>query len=90
MTEPPLPPMFWAAGPERVQAAFAELLRRRVVAGELEIEDIPRASAQFFTLLKGEAHARMVFGCGTGMACGDAERHVEATVDMFLRAYGRR
>jgi TetR/AcrR family transcriptional repressor of mexJK operon len=90
MAESPLPRMFWEAGPERVQAAFAELLRRRVGAGELEIDDVPRASAQFFTLLKGEAHARMVFGCGTGMACGDAERHVEATVDMFLRAYGRR
>lgn len=90
MAESPLPRMFWEAGPERVQAAFAELLRRRVATGELEIEDIPRASAQFFTLLKGEAHARMVFGCGGGMAGCDAERHIEATVDMFLRAYGRR
>jgi hypothetical protein len=32
----------------------------------------------------------MVFGCCEGMARRDAERHVEATVDMFLRAYGRR
>jgi TetR/AcrR family transcriptional repressor of mexJK operon len=90
MAASPLPRMFWEAGPERVQAGFAELLRRRVARGELEIDDVPRASAQFFTLLKGEPHARMVFGCCEGMARRDAERHVEATVDMFLRAYGRR
>ena len=90
MAASPLPRMFWEAGPERVQAGFAELLRRRVAMGELEIDDVPRASAQFFTLLKGEPHARMVFGCCEGMARRDAERHVEATVDMFLRAYGRR
>jgi TetR/AcrR family transcriptional repressor of mexJK operon len=90
IADSPLPRMFWEAGPERVQAGFAELLRRRVAAGELEIDDVPRASAQFFTLLKGEPHARMVFGCCAGMARREAERHVEATVDMFLRAYGRR
>ncbi|MGN6111781.1 MAG: TetR/AcrR family transcriptional regulator [Luteimonas sp.] len=90
MADSPLPRMFWEAGPERVQAGFAELLRRRVATGELEIDDVPRASAQFFTLLKGEPHARMVFGCCAGMARREAERHVEATVDMFLRAYGRR
>jgi TetR/AcrR family transcriptional repressor of mexJK operon len=90
MADSPLPRMFWEAGPERVQAGFAELLRRRVATGELEIDDVPRASAQFFTLLKGEPHARMVFGCCPGMARREADRHVEATVDMFLRAYGRR
>ena len=90
MAESPLPRMFWEAGPERVQAAFSELLRARIATGELEIDDVPRASAQFFTLLKGEAHARMVFGCWPGMARRETDRHVEATVDMFLRAYGRR
>lgn len=90
MTESPLPRLFWEAGPERVQAAFADLLRRRMAAGELEVDDVVRASAQFFTLLKGEPHARMVFGCCPGMARREAERHLEATVDMFLRAYGRR
>jgi TetR/AcrR family transcriptional repressor of mexJK operon len=89
MADSPLPRMFWEAGPERVQAGFADLLRRRMAAGDLEIDDVPRASAQFFTLLKGEPHARMVFGCWPGMARREAERHVEATVDMFLRAYGR-
>ena len=90
MAESPIPQMFWEAGPRRVQEAFAELLRHRMAAGELEIDDIPRASSQFFTLLKGEPHAQMVFGCGGNGAVGDTENHLRATVDMFLRAYAPR
>ena len=73
-----------------MQDAFAELLRLRMAAGELEIDDIPRASSQFFALLKGEPHAQMVFGCcGQGTAT-ETEKHVVATVDFFLRAYAPR
>ena len=89
IADSPLPRLFWDAGPRRVQDAFAELLRRRVAGGELAIDDVPRASAQFFTLLKGEPHAQLVFGCG--QACNaDTEAHLAATVDLFLRAYGVR
>ncbi|MEO6263365.1 MAG: TetR/AcrR family transcriptional regulator [Luteimonas sp.] len=89
MADSPLPQMFWEAGPKRVQDAFAELLRWRIGAGELDIDDVPRAAAQFFTLLKGEPHAQLVFGCGT--FCGrDTEAHLAATVDLFLRAYAPR
>ena len=66
-----------------------------MASGELEIDDVPRAASQFFTLLKGEPHAKMMFGC-----CAqdhddrihpgqETERHLEAVVDMFLRAYAR-
>jgi TetR/AcrR family transcriptional repressor of mexJK operon len=82
--------MFWEAGPRRVQEAFAELLRHRMAAGELEIDDIPRASSQFFTLLKGELHAQMVFGCCGNGGREDTEAHLVATVDLFLRAYAPR
>ena len=89
MAESALPRMFWEAGPKRVQDAFAELLRWRVANGELEIDDVPRASSQFFSLLKGEPHAQLVFGCGT--CCnGETEAHLAATVDLFLRAYAPR
>ena len=63
ITTSPLPRMFWEAGPKRVQLAFAALLERRIEAGELVIDDVPRAAAQFFTLLKGDPHAQLVFGC---------------------------
>ncbi|MGY3267052.1 TetR/AcrR family transcriptional regulator [Lysobacter sp. HA35] len=86
-----LPQMFWESGPRRVQEGFAALLDARVATGELDIPDTALASSQFFTLLKGEPHARMVFGCGCG---GDVNltpaAHVAASVEMFLRAYGRR
>lgn len=87
-----LPQMFWDAGPRRVQDAFVALLQRRIVAGELQIDDdstdaIRRAAGQFFSLVKGEPHARLVFGCCEN-ACEQAIRaHVEASVGMFLRAY---
>ena len=90
MADSPLPAMFWEAGPKRVQAEFAQLLQRRIEAGELEVDDVPRAASQFFTLLKGDAHAQLVMGCGE-TACRDAVRaHLSASVEMFLRAYARR
>ena len=89
MAESPIPGMFWEAGPKRVQEALAELLRRRVSAGELDIDDIPRAASQLLTLLKGEPHAQLLFGCG-GFGKGDVEPHLAATVDLFQRAYAPR
>lgn len=87
-----LPQMFWEAGPKRVQTEFAALLQRRLDRGELEIGDnsadaVHRAASQFFTLLKGEPHAQMVFGCGGSLCPPGIEEHLQASVDMFLRAY---
>ena len=83
----PLPQLFWEAGPRRVQSDFAALLQRRIAAGELDILDVARAASQFFTLLKGEPHARLVFGCCGPEAVVDIDAHVVATVDVCLRAY---
>ena len=89
MADSPVPGMFWDAGPKRVQGEFAQLLQRRIETGELEIDDVPRAASQFFTLLKGDPHAQLVMGCGEN-ACREAARaHLEASVDMFLRAYAK-
>jgi len=90
MADSPVPAIFWEAGPKRVQAEFSELLRRRIDAGELEIDDAARAASQFFTLLKGDQHARLVMGCGEASCREEAREHVAASVDMFLRAYARR
>ena len=86
-----MPAVFWEAGPQRVQQAFAELLERRVASGELEIADTQRAASQFFTLLKGELHAQAVFGFScSGNHSDTPEQHVAAVIDLFLRAYARR
>jgi TetR/AcrR family transcriptional repressor of mexJK operon len=87
----PLPQLFWEAGPRRVQEGLKTLLDARVDAGDLDIPDTSIAASQFFTLLKGEPHMRLVFGCGcSGDPHVTAEAHVDACVEMFLRAYGAR
>src|SRR3546814_14623150 len=86
VTGSPLAEIFWKAGPEHTKAVFSVLLQKRVDTGELQIADVPMAASQFFTLIKGEAHARMVFGCCAQMHTPEA--HLTACVDMFLRAYG--
>ena len=85
-----LPQMFWESGPRRVQEGFAALLDARGAARELDIADTALAASQFFTLLKGEPHARLVFGCGCSDLQLTPQAHVDACVDMFMRAYGPR
>lgn len=83
--------MFWEAGPQVVQEAFARFLEREVAAGQLEVPDIQRAASQFFCLLKGELHARMMCGfCAASITPDVIDAHIVATVDMFLRAYAPR
>jgi TetR/AcrR family transcriptional repressor of mexJK operon len=80
--------LYWQAGPQRVKDVFGEFLRAKVAAGELRIDDVPRAASQFFCLLKGELHAQMLCGMCDTPSAGDVERHIEATVELFLRGYG--
>jgi TetR/AcrR family transcriptional repressor of mexJK operon len=89
-TQPPpakLGQLFWDAGPRRVQEAFEAFLREEVAAGTLQIPDVHRAASQFFCLLKGEAHMRLLCGCCTELDAGEVEAHLQATIDLFLRAH---
>lgn len=86
-TSPKLVQLFWDAGPKRVQAGLQQFLRSEVDAGLLEIVDVPRAASQFFALLKGEVHARLLCGCQEPVSHRDVDAHVCATVEFFLRAY---
>ncbi len=90
VVDTPLPQLFWEAGPRRVQDGVRALLDARVAAGDLDIPDTAVAASQLLTLLKGEPHARLVFGCGCGDPDVTPEAHITASIDMFLRAYGPR
>ena len=90
LAESPMPRLFWDAGPRRVQEAVATMLQHHVDSGELDIDDVQRAASQLLCLAKGEAHAQQVFGCGGELDAEAVERHLRATVDMFLRAYAAR
>jgi len=87
---PKLGQLFWEAGPKRTQEAFESFLREEVAGGKLEIADTKRAAMQFFCLLKGELHARREFGCGEPFTQREIDDHLNATVDLFLRAYAPR
>ncbi len=80
--------LFWQAGPQQLKDGFGEFLRSRVAREELRIPDIARAASQFFCLIKGELHMQMLCGMCCDAPAGDVERHIDATVDLFLRAYG--
>ncbi|MBP6751162.1 MAG: TetR/AcrR family transcriptional regulator [Xanthomonadaceae bacterium] len=84
--------LFWQAGPQRVTEEFAEFLRARAAMGELvDLDDPHRAASQFFCLLKGEPHMQLMCGmCECLPAATEVQRHLDATVDLFMRAYGRR
>jgi len=80
--------LFWNAGPRRVQEVFAQFLQARTDEGLLRIGDVPLAASQFFSLLKGELHPMMACGLCETPRPEELQRHLEATVDFFLRAYG--
>ncbi|HEX5124537.1 MAG TPA: TetR/AcrR family transcriptional regulator C-terminal domain-containing protein, partial [Rhodanobacteraceae bacterium] len=86
-TSPKLGQLFWEAGPLRMRESFEGFLRQEVAAGQLDIANITRAASQFFALLKGELHTRLLCGCGQALSADDIDEHVAATVDFFLRAY---
>jgi TetR/AcrR family transcriptional repressor of mexJK operon len=85
-TSPKLAQLFWEAGPQRMRQSFEQFLKKEVEAGKLEIPNITRAASQFFALLKGELHARLLCGCAQSISAEDIDEHVKATVDLFLRA----
>lgn len=86
-TDVRLQEMFWNAGPERVQAAFAHYLQQCVERGQLQVPDVHRAATQFFALLKGEMHMKMMCGLCPAPEPDAVDAHIHATVDLFLRAH---
>lgn len=80
--------LFWEAGPCRLKAGFAEFLREAIGQGLLQIEDPERAAGQFFCLIKGDLHVRLMCSLCEEPAPCEIGAHVDACIDMFLRAYG--
>lgn len=87
--DPTLACNFWNAGPARLHEAFAALLARRQAAGDLDVVDPTRAAGHFFSLVKGEAHARLVIGHPDTATESEVDAHLHSCVDMFLRAFAR-
>ncbi|GAB2552889.1 TetR/AcrR family transcriptional regulator [Rhodanobacter koreensis] len=84
--------LIWEEGTTRTHGLMEHLLQQAVDAGQLDIDDVPRAAGQFLALIKGNLMMRQMFGC-TDCPQSYAEE-IEATahagVTMFLRAYRTR
>ena len=79
--------LFWQTGPEPIIHSMAQILKAAVAAGELRADNMDRAAANFFVLLKGDLHLRCMLGIASPLSGAALERHLEETVDLFLRAY---
>jgi AcrR family transcriptional regulator len=84
--------LVWEEGPVRMNKLMSRLLTDAVARGQLEIDDVQRATVQFLALLKGDLLIRRLFGCEDCAVQFAEEVHTNAlaAVDMFMRAYAPR
>jgi len=84
---PNMTKIFYETGPQRVRAAFGELLKHYTDDNQLVIRDIPKAAEQFFSLLKGEMLSKILLAVAKYPSPSAIKKHIKASVDMFLAAY---
>lgn len=82
--------LFYDAGPRRTMALFTQLLVAADKSGEIEVRDPQRAAEQFFCLLKGTNHLRVMMGERRRPPPAEQQAHIRDTVDFFLHAYARK
>ena len=83
--EPEIGAAFLAAGPHRMKAAFAGLMRAMKQAGEVDIDDVDLAVEQFASMCKGMGDLERRFGHPRD-PLRDRQR-IEGAVDVFCKAY---
>lgn len=88
--DPNIAALMFEVGPDRVLSAFVELLQAWTHKGILEIRDARLAASNFFYMLRGELHERLVLGLSETPGEAEIKRRVDECVEVFLRAYARR
>lgn len=83
--DPAIGAAFLSAGPHRMKAELAALMRAMDAAGDVTIADAELAAEQFAALCKGMGDLDRRFGRPAD-AARDRQR-IEGAVDMFCRAY---
>lgn len=77
-------------GAQRAIRSLADLIRRLAAAGLLVVVDVERAATQLNWLVMGEPINRaMLLGDRAARDDLDIAEHVDASLDVFLAAYGR-
>ena len=79
--------VFWSAGPMPTLAALARLLQRFDAEGVMQVAAPTRAADQFFSMLKGTEHLRVLLCVGAAPNRQALTELAHDTVAMFLRAY---
>ena len=82
--------LFWQVGPQKTIALLAGLLEAATCSGELDVPEPSEAASQFFCLIQGHFHLQLLVGAADAVPAQERRRHIEAAVDLFLRAYAVR
>ncbi|MCV2873741.1 TetR/AcrR family transcriptional regulator [Defluviimonas sp. WL0050] len=85
---PELGQEFYATGPGLLNERISAYLTGAVERGELVIEDIPLAAAQFAELCKADIFPCVCFGIKREFSVDDRNRVAMGAVEMFLARYG--
>jgi TetR/AcrR family transcriptional repressor of mexJK operon len=87
LRHPKIAHIFYEAGPERTISAVEELLKAWDAKGALVVPQPRQAVNQFYSLLKGEMHMKLMLNLASHPSTAWIEKHVDACVEMFLCAY---
>lgn len=84
---PKMAQTFYDAGPQRLIDGMEQLLKQATRAGQLHVDHPLMAADQFFCLVKGGCNFRLLIGCGTALLEAESEAHLQASIELFVRAY---
>ena len=79
---------FHASGPMMVHEMLVAYLTEAVAQGQLVIDDIELAAAQFPELCKAGIHMPLVLGIKTEFTDAEIDRVIQGAVDVFMARYG--
>jgi TetR/AcrR family transcriptional repressor of mexJK operon len=78
---------FYAAGPGRVRAALAAVIKEAACKGDLSVDDADHAAEDLISLWEGHLPARISFGLAEVLSRAEVERRTLRGTAVFLRAY---
>ncbi|MCP4467967.1 MAG: TetR/AcrR family transcriptional regulator [Halieaceae bacterium] len=80
--------MFWAAGPNQLNARLTRYLARQTKSGALNIDNQQYAAQQFLCMAKGEAQCKQILGLDNSKNLDELDEYLRSCVAMFIAAYG--
>lgn len=93
MTEPERHPhinqLFFESGPLKVQKILSHYLEEQIANGVFVIDDVNRASAYFFAMIKCRYRMRAALNLKPPPTVKELNDHVAHVVKMFFKMYGK-